>query len=76
MVKKFLTPGILKMEVIWNKSYDVKISIHDFTDKIVLFALDYVVDVFIWPKFANSNISISEVILTSFLWELDQNNFI
>ena len=30
---KLATPGILKMEVFWNRDYDVTISVHDTTKK-------------------------------------------
>ena len=48
--------------VIWNKDYDVKISAHDATNKILLRDSNYIADVFMWPKFGNSRISMREVI--------------
>ena len=50
--------------VIWNKDYDVKISAHDATNKILLRDSNYIADVFMWPKFGNSRISMREIIKT------------
>ena len=61
MSAKMVTPGLLKVTVFWNKVYDVIISVNDVTNK------DYIIDVFMWPKFGNCNISMREVITTSIL---------
>ena len=42
------------------------ISVHDVTN-ILLRDSNYIVDVFMWPKFSNCSISMSEVITTSIL---------
>ena len=49
----------------WNKDYDVVISIHDITNKILLGDSNYTVDLVMWAKFGNSSISAREVIITS-----------
>ena len=68
MSAKMATPGLLKITVFWNKGYDVIISVHDVTNKILLRDSNYIVDVVIWPKFVDySNISMGEVITTSIL---------
>ena len=54
-----LNKGILK-------SYDVIISVHDDTN-ILSYNSNYIVESVMWPKFGNSSISISEVIITSIL---------
>ena len=59
--------GLLKIKIFWNKDYDVVISVHDFTSKIVSRDSNYVVDMAMWPKFGNSSISMKEVTLTSIL---------
>ena len=59
--------GLLKIKIFWNKDYDVVISVHDFTSKIVSRDSNYVVDMVMWPKFGNSSISMKEVTLTSIL---------
>ena len=60
--------------VFWNKDYDVITSVCDVTNKILSLDSNYIVDVVMWPKFGNSSISMREVIITSVLWGLDQEN--
>ena len=67
MSAKMATPGFLKITVFWNKGYKAIIPVDDVTNKISLRDLNYVVDLFMWPKFGNSSISIREVITTSIL---------
>ena len=67
MSAKMATPGLLKITVFWNKGYDVIISVDDVTNKILSRDSNYIVDVFMWPKFGNSSISMGEVITTSIL---------
>ena len=66
MSAKMVTLG-LKIELFWNNSYDVIISAHDVTNKILLCDSNYIVGVVMWPKFGNSSISKREVIITSIL---------
>ena len=67
MSAKMATPGLLKITVFWNKGYDVIISVDDVTNKILSRDSNHIVDVFMWPKFRNSSISMTEVITTSIL---------
>ena len=67
MSAKMATPGLLKIKVFWNKGYDVIISVHDVTNKILSSDSNYNVNVVMWPKFGNSSISLREVIITSVL---------
>ena len=67
MSAKKATPGLLKITVIWNKGYDVIIIVDDVINKILSRGLNYIVDLLMWPKFGNSNISMREVITTSIL---------
>ena len=67
MSAKMATLGLLKITVFWNKDYDVIISVDDFTNTFLSGDSNYIVDVFMWPKFGNSSISIREVITTSIL---------
>ena len=62
MSAKLATVELLKIKVFWNKVYHVTIS--DSTNKILLRNSNYIVDLFMWPKFGNSNISMREVIIT------------
>ena len=67
MSAKMATPGLLKITAFWNKAYDVIIPVDDVTDKILSRDSNYIVDVVMWPKFGNSNISMTKVIITSIL---------
>ena len=67
MSAKMATPGFLKIKVLWNKDYDLIISAHDVTNKIVSRDSNYIVDVVMWPNFGNSSISMRDVIITSVL---------
>ena len=57
MSAKMATPDLLKLTVFWNRAYDVIIPVNDVTNKILSRDLNYIVDVFMWPKFGNSIIS-------------------
>ena len=46
MPAKMATPGLLKITVFSNKGYDVIISFHDVTNKILSRDLTYIVDMF------------------------------
>ena len=74
MSAKLATLGLLKIKVFGNKSYDFIISVHDITNKIMLGASNYIVDVVMWPKFGNSSISMREVIMNSILKGFYQKN--
>ena len=67
MSAEMTTPGLLKITVFWNKVYDVIILVDDVTYKIASRDSNYFVDLFMWPKFGNSSISMREVITTSIL---------
>ena len=67
MSAKMATPGLLKIKVFWNRGYDVIISVHDVTNKILSRDSNYIVDEVKWPKFGNSSISMREYIITSIL---------
>ena len=67
MPAKMATPGLLKIKAFWKKGYDVTIFVDDVTNKILSRDSNYIVDVFMWPKFGNSSISMREVMTTSIL---------
>ena len=64
---KRATPGLLKVTVFLNKGYDVITFVHDVINQILWPESNYIVDVFMWPKFGNSSVSMREVITTSYL---------
>ena len=61
------TLGLLKINVLWNKGYDVILSVHDVTSKTLSRVSNYIVDLVMWPKIVNSCISMRENIITSTL---------
>ena len=65
MSAKMATPGLLKIKVFWNKGYDVIISVHDVTNKILSRDSNYNVNVVMWPKFGNSSISVRKVVTST-----------
>ena len=68
MPAKLATPGLLKINIFWNKSYDVIIPDYDVASNILLSDSNYVVDAILSPKFGNS---MREVIIRSFLFGFD-----
>ena len=64
MSAKMATLGLLKIKITWNKGYEVILSVHDVTSKILSRHSNYVVDVVMWQKFGNSSISMREDIIT------------
>ena len=64
---KLASPGLLKTKAFWKKGYDVKISIHDVTNKISSSFSNYIVDAAKRIKFGNSSISMRKDIKTSIL---------
>ena len=56
MSAKLAAPGLLKIKVSENKGYDVIVSVNGVTNKTLSRDSNYIVDVFMWPKFGNYNI--------------------
>ena len=71
MSTKVTTLGVLKMKILWKKIYDVLISVYDVTSKILSRGSNAIVDVVMWPKFANFIISKRKGIMTSILQRFD-----
>ena len=67
MSAKLATLGLLKIKVTSNKSFDVIIFVLNVTNKILSRYSSYIVDVVILPKFGNSSIFMTEVIITLIL---------
>ena len=65
MSAKITTPD-LKTRIFWNNGYDIIISAHDITNKILSCDSNYI-DVVMRPKFGNCNVSMRKVIITSIL---------
>ena len=67
MSAKMAALGILNIKLFWNNGYDVIISVHNLTNKILLRDWNYIVSVVLWPKVDNSSISMRKVIVISVL---------
>ena len=74
MSAKMATQSVLKIMVFWNKGHDVIIPVNDVTNKILSCDSNYIVDLFMWPKFGNSSISMREAITTLILQRFEQKN--
>ena len=61
------TPGLLKLNVFWNKGYDFIISVNDIRNKILWLNSNYIAEGVTWPKFDNSTVAMREVIIVSIL---------
>ena len=72
MSAKMATQGLLKRKVFWNKDYDVIVSGHDTIHKTLPRDSDFIVDMAMWTKFANSSISMREVIINFLSYGFDQ----
>ena len=59
--------GLLKAKVFWNEIYNIIVSLHDVTNKILSHYSNYIVVVVMWLKSGNSSIFVREVIITSIL---------
>ena len=67
MSAKLAILGLLKTKAFREKDFDIIISVHDATNRILSGKLNYTVDVVMLPKFGNSSISLREVIIASIL---------
>ena len=59
MSSKFATPGLLKIKLFWNEGYDVIMSVHAVTKKIILCGSNYIVVV----------VCDQTMVALAFLWE-------
>ena len=70
---KLTTLGLLEIKVFWNKSYDIIISVHDITKKILLCDSNYIA--VMWPKFGNSSMSMRKLSEPHFYKDLTRKTF-
>ena len=64
---KVATVCLLKIKVFQNEGYDVILSVHDVTNKILSCDSYYIVDKVMGPKFGNFSISMREIIIAPIL---------
>ena len=58
MSVKLTTLDLLKVNILWNKGYDIAISVYDITSKALSCNSNYIVNMtVVWPKIGNSSIS-------------------
>ena len=74
MSAKVATLGLPKIEVFWNKGYDVMIYVHDVNNQILSSDSNYNADLVTRPQFGNSSIYMRKMIITSILWGFDQKH--
>ena len=67
MSAKVAALGLPKINIFWSKGYDILISVHELTNKILWCKSNYIVGLVMQTKFGNSSVSIREVIVTSIL---------
>ena len=67
MSAKMATLGLPKIVIFWSKGYDIPVFFDDVTNKLLPRDSNYIVDMFMWPKFGNFSISVREVITTLIL---------
>ena len=63
---KLASLGLLEIKIFWDTVYEVIVSVHDITNKILLCDLNYIVDVVLLPTLAFDK-SMTESIITSIL---------
>ena len=75
MSANMATPGLLKIKFFWNKGYDVIMSVHDVTNKILSRNSNYIVDMVMWPKWTLATCLLHEYdMLHKFYWLLSPND--
>ena len=51
MSAKMATQSLLEIQRVWNKGYDLIVSVYDITNKILSRDSNCIVDVVMWPTF-------------------------
>ena len=67
---------LLTSKLFWIKGFNVKISAHDVTNKILISDLYCVLEVVMWPMFGNSSTTMTEVTITSIKDLTRKNTFL
>ena len=67
MSSKLASHGLLKIKILKNKDYNVLIVDYEVSNKALPCDSNYIVDVVMLPKFVNSSLSMTGVIITSIL---------
>ena len=64
MSEKMATWDLLKIKAFWNKGYGVITFVYDVSNNILSRESNYIVDMIMWPKLGNYDISMREVMAT------------
>ena len=64
MSEKMATWDLLKIKAFWNKDYGVITFVYDVSNNILSRESNYIVDMVMWPKLGNYDISMREVMAT------------
>ena len=67
MSAKLTSIALLNIKACWYKGYDVIVSAHDATNRISSCDSNHIVNAVMWPKFGNSSITMTDVIITLIL---------
>ena len=67
MSAKLATIGLLKIKIFSNKGYDIINFVHDVNIKFLSHVSNYIVEVFMSPKFGSSSIPVRDVVIISIL---------
>ena len=67
MSAKLATIDLLKVKVFSNKGYDIINFVQDVNIKFLSHVSNYIVEVFMSPKFGNSSIPVRDVVIISIL---------
>ena len=75
MSAKLTTLGVFKRKILWNKIYDILISVYDVTNKVLSRGSNYIVDMAMRLKFANFSISMRQGTMKWILQRFDWKKY-
>ena len=75
MSAKLTTLGVFKRKILWNKIYDILISVYDVTNKVLSHGSNYIVDMTMRLKFANFSISMRQGTMKWILQRFDWKKY-
>ena len=75
MSAKLTTLGVFKIKILWNKIYDILISVYDVANKVLSHGSNYIVDMAMRLKFANFSISMRQGTMKWILQRFDWKKY-
>ena len=76
MSAKMVNLALLKVNIFWNKNYDIIVSVNGFANNSLSRDSNYIVDVVMSSNFGNSGVSMREVIIRLILWGFAKKNYL